>query len=317
MTTPLGPAGRIAAFVHFKLTPLVILASLAMGVFSVLMLPREEEPQIQVPMVDVMVGMPGLSPVEIEQRLIKPLEKLLWEIPGVEYLYSTSMPGQVLVIVRFKVGEDEGASIVKLNQKIAGNLDRMPPGAMQPLVKLRSIDDVPILALTLHSKRYGPFELHRIASQLEDQIKEATDVSSVAVISGHRREMRVTLDLERMEARRIPPDAIWKAIAGNNQRYAAGRISKDNAERIVEAGELLRNAEDLHAIVVGAAAGKPVFLRDVARVEDTGAEPSEYVFHVERGPRLRLRLQWPSARERMRLPLLMAYCARWNWPRGM
>lgn len=277
MTSMRGPAGRLAAaFVHSKLTPLVILASLAMGVFSVVMLPREEEPQIQVPMVDVMVAMPGLSPREIEQRVTKPLEKLLWEIQGVEYLYSTSMPGSALVIVRFRVGEDEGASLVKLNQKLAGGFE---PKA---LVKLRSIDDVPILALTLHSKRYGPFELRRVASQLEDVIKEATDVSSVHIIGGQRREMRVTLDLEKLAAYRISATAVWAAIGGNNQRFSAGRISRENVERVVEAGEFVRGVADLERIVVGVVGAKPVFVRDLAQVEDTGAEPGEYVFHVER-----------------------------------
>ncbi|MFN9297671.1 MAG: efflux RND transporter permease subunit, partial [Acidobacteriota bacterium] len=174
MTSPLGPAGRIAAaFVHSKLTPLLIIASLALGFVSVLLLPREEEPQIVVPMADVMISMPGLSPAEIEQRLTKPFEKILWEIPGVEYLYSTSMPGQALLIVRFLVGEDENASIVKLNQKLAANAALLPPGAFPPLVKLHSLDDVPSLALTLHSSHHSPFALRRIAAQLEDTIREA------------------------------------------------------------------------------------------------------------------------------------------------
>jgi multidrug efflux pump subunit AcrB len=277
VTEKLGPAGRIAAaFVHSKLTPLVILASLAMGLFAVLMLPREEEPQIQVPMVDVMVERAGLSPTEMEQRVTKPLEKLVWEIPGVEYVYSTSMPGQSLVIARFKVGEDEGASIVKLNQKLAGS---MTPA---PSVRLRSIDDVPILALTLHSKRYGPSELRRVASQLENAIREAADVSTVTLIGGQKREMRVTLDLDRLHAYQIPASALWRAIGGNNQKFTAGRISRENVERVIEAGEFVRNLEDLRGLVVGASGGKPVFFRDLAKVEDTGAEPGEYVFHVNR-----------------------------------
>jgi multidrug efflux pump subunit AcrB len=273
----MGPAGKLAAaFVHSKLTPLVILASLAMGGFSVLMLPREEEPQIQVPMVDVMVEMPGLEPVEVEQRLTKPLEKVLWEIPGVEYIYSTTMPGQALVIVRFRVGEDEERSLVKLNQKLGGHPE------WRPLVKLRSIDDVPILALTLHSKRYTPLELRRVASELENDIKEGADVSSVQLIGGQRREMRVTLDLERMDGYRIPARAVWAAIGSQNQNFDAGRVSSANQERVVAAGTLIRGVEDLRQVVVGVFNGKPVFLRDVARVEDTGAEMNEYVFHLDR-----------------------------------
>lgn len=281
--TKLGPAGRLAAaFVHSKLTPLIIVASLALGVFAVLMLPREEEPQISVPMVDVMVAMPGLEPVEVEQRLTKPLEKLLWEIPGVEYLYSTTMPGQALIIVRFKVGEDEGASIVKLNQKLAANTDRLPPGATPPLVKLRSIDDVPILALTLHSRRYDPLMLRRIASQLEDKIKEAADVSAVTLIGGQRRELRITVDVAKLAAYRLTATEVAAALGGANQRFAAGRLSRDNQEFILSAGDHLRDAAEVGRVVVGAVAGKPVFLRDVARVEDTGQEPAEYVAHVDR-----------------------------------
>src|SRR5579883_1821121 len=162
----MGPAGKFArAWIDSKLTPLVIAASVLLGLFAVWKLPREEEPQIIVPMIDVMVAMPGASAREVEERVTKPMEKLLWEIPGVEYIYSTSSPGQSVAIVRFLVGQDEEKSIVRLNQKMMANYDLIPPGASQPLVKPRSIDDVPILALTLSSKRYGDFELRRIAAQ--------------------------------------------------------------------------------------------------------------------------------------------------------
>ena len=158
----LGPAGRFAhAWIESKLTPLIIAGALLAGVFAVWKLPREEEPQIIVPMIDVFVQMPGASAHEVEERVTKPMEKLLWEIPGVEYIYSTSSPGMSMVIVRFYVGQDEEKSIVRLNQKLSANFDLIPPGASPPLVKPRSIDDVPILALTLSSKRYGDFELRQ------------------------------------------------------------------------------------------------------------------------------------------------------------
>ena len=191
----LGPAGRFAqAWIDSKLTPLVIAGSMLLGAFAVWKLPREEEPQIIVPMVDVLVQMPGASPREVEERVTKPMEKLLWEIPGVEYIYSTSSPGASTVIVRFLVGQDEEKAIVRLNQKLAANLDLIPPGASQPLVKPRSIDDVPILALTFWSKRYGDFELRRVAAQVDDTIKQTPDVSAVALIGGQRREIRTTLN---------------------------------------------------------------------------------------------------------------------------
>ena len=167
MTTPvkLGAAGRLArAFIHSKLTPLLLVASVLLGAFAVWKLPREEEPQIIVPMCDVMVRMPGASAREVEARVTKPLERLLWEIPGVEYLYSTSSPGVATVIVRFKVGEDEERSMVRLEDKLAAHMDIVPPGASAPLVKQRSIDDVPVLAVTMWSRRYSGYELRRLAA---------------------------------------------------------------------------------------------------------------------------------------------------------
>src|SRR5678809_561697 len=171
MTRTYGISGRIAAaFIHSKLTPLFIVASMALGALAVVALPREEEPQIIVPMVDVFVEMPGATAADVEQRATRPLEQLLWEVPGVEYVYSTSSPGQSMVVVRFKVGEAEEAALVRLNQKLAANADRIPPGAIGPIVKPRSIDDVPIMAITVWSERYGDDQLRSLAVQLRDAI---------------------------------------------------------------------------------------------------------------------------------------------------
>jgi multidrug efflux pump subunit AcrB len=201
MNRKLGPAGAIAhAWINSKLTPLVIAGSVLLGVFAVWRLPREEEPQIVVPMVDVFVQMPGASPKEVEQRVTNPMEKLLWEIPGVEYVYSTSSPGCSTAVVRFLVGQDEEKAVVRLNQKLAANLDLMPPGASPPLVKLRSIDDVPILALTFWSKRYGDYELRRVAAQVHDVIKQTPDVSAAVLIGGQKREIQITLSAARLAA---------------------------------------------------------------------------------------------------------------------
>src|SRR5688572_9668058 len=150
----IGIAGKLAgAFIQSKLTPLIVAASILLGIGAVVMLPREEEPQIIVPMVDVMVQMPGSTAREVEERVTRPMEKLLWEIPGVEYIYSTSSPGMSIAIVRFKVGQNEEDAIVRLNQKLFANMDLIPQGASPPLIKPRSIDDVPILALTLSGAR--------------------------------------------------------------------------------------------------------------------------------------------------------------------
>ncbi len=280
----LGFAGRLAAaFIDSKLTPLFIVASMAVGAFSVWRLPREEEPQIKVPMIDVMVAMPGASAQEVEERVTKPMEKLLWEIPGVEYIYSTSSPGQSMAIVRFYVGQDEGASIVKLNQKMFANLDRIPPGASQPLIKPRSIDDVPILALTLWSDRYGPFELRRVAAQLDDAIKQTTDVSAVELIGGEKREVRVTLDTAKLNAYSLTPLQILGSLGAANRRLDSGRSSTANREFILETGEFLRSARDVSDVVVAVANGKPVYVRDVAAVSDGGEDPAQYVSHFESG----------------------------------
>ena len=274
----LGPAGQFAhAWIDSKLTPLVIAGSVLLGLFAVWKLPREEEPQIVVPMVDVFVEMPGTSAREVEERVTKPMEKLLWEIPGVEYIYSTSSPGLSTAIVRFLVGQDEERAIVRLNQKLNANLDLIPPGASPPLVKPRSIDDVPILALTLWSKRYGDFELRRIAAQVHDIIKQTPDVSAVALIGGQRREVRVTLDQAKLAAYSLGPLQVTQALGLSNQRVPSGEFSSGNRQFLMETGQFLRSADDVRSVVVAAVRDKPVFVRDIAIVKDGGEEPSQYV----------------------------------------
>ena len=282
----LGPAGRVAnAFISSKLTPLFIGVAVLIGAFAVWKLPREEEPQIIVPMVDVAVSMPGASAREMEERVTKPMEKLLWEIPGVEYIYSTSSPGSSLAIVRFLVGQDEEKSLVRLNQKLQGHFDLIPPGASQPIVKPHLIDDVPILALTLSSKRYGDLELRRIAAQVHDAIKQVPDVSAVELIGGQRREVRIRLDEAKLEAHQLAPLAVAHALNVANSELTAGQFSQNNREYSLETGNFLRTAEDVRNVVVGAFQGRPVFVRDVAEVEDTGEDPTQYVRTVRPGTR--------------------------------
>ena len=283
MKPELGIAGRLAqAFIGSKLTPLFIGASLAAGLFSIVNLAREEEPQIIVPMVDVFVALPGASPVEVEERVTKPVEKLLWEIPGVEYVYSTSSYGGALSIVRFKVGEDEERSIVRLNQKLMSNTDRIPPGASMPMVKVRSIDDVPILALTLSSSRYSDLELRRVAAEVHDAIKQTPDVSAVEILGGQRRLLRVEVDSARLSAYNLTAGDVLGALGQANQRVESGRYAEGNREVVVETGQFLTSAEDVRSVAVLAAQGKAVFVRDVARVSDTGEQPSQYVQFASR-----------------------------------
>ena len=280
MKETLGLAGKFArAFIDSKLTPLIISASILLGVGAVLLLPREEEPQIVVPMIDVFVQMPGASAKEIEERITKPMEKLLWEVPGVEYVYSTSSPGRAMAVVRFYVGENEEASIVRLNQKMFANLDLIPPGASQPLVKPRSIDDVPILALTLSSDRYDHFTLRRVAAQLHDQIKEVADVSEVKIIGGQRRQIRVTLDESRMAAFNVAPASIVPILERANRQLQSGSFASGNREFLVETGGFLNSAADVGSVVIGVSGNRPVYLRDVSYVDDGPEEPADYVFY--------------------------------------
>ena len=280
MNDKLGLAGKFAqAFINSKLTPLVIVASILLGVGAVLLLPREEEPQIIVPMIDVFVQMPGASAKEVEERVTKPMEKLLWEVPGVEYIYSTSSPGYALAVVRFYVGQNEEASIVRLNQKMSANYDLIPPGASPPIIKPRSIDDVPILALTFSSDRYDHFMLRRIAAQLHDQIKEVADVSEVKIIGGQRRQIRVTLEVARMAAYNVAPASIISIVQKTNSQLQSGSFSAGNREFLVETGGFLKSAEEVGNVVIGVANSRPVYLRDVSTIKDGSEEPVDYVFY--------------------------------------
>jgi multidrug efflux pump subunit AcrB len=276
-----GVAGRLAAaFVHSKLTPLVITASMLLGAFGVMSLPREEEPQIIVPMVDVFVELPGASPAEVEQRVTRPMEKLLWEIPGVEYLYSTSSPGLAMVIVRFYVGANEEDAIVRLNQKLTANMDRIPPGASPPLVKPRAIDDVPILALTLWGPGYDDHQLRLVAAQIHDAITEVPDVSEVTIVGGRPREVRIEIDPARLAASDLDPLWVRRALQRRDVRGTMSGPVAGNASATLEAGDRLATVDAVRNTVVATRAGRPVLVGEVATVVDGDAEPTTYVrFH--------------------------------------
>src|SRR5579864_2567755 len=277
--TKLRLAGKIAlAFIQSKLTPLAIVGALLLGGMAILQTPREEEPQIVVPMLDVIVQMPGATPQEVEQRVSIPMEKLLREVPGVEYLYSISHPGQSLIIVRFYVGTKEEDAIVKTYNKLFSNFDKIPPGVSQPIIKVRSIDNVPILALTLWGTNYDSYRLRLIAGELEHTIKQVDDVSETGIIGGQPRTIRVVLDTEKLAAYGLTPGQVVAQLKSANSREQAGNFAQDNREFQVEAGAFLSRAEDLQAVVAGVRNGRPVYLRDVAeKIEDGAAEPQNYV----------------------------------------
>ena len=283
----LGIAGRIAAsFIDSKLTPLIIIAAVLLGGAAIVLLPREEEPQIKVPMVDVMVAMPGSSSKEVEERATRPMEKLLWELPGVEYIYSTSRDSESLIIVRFKVGEDPQSSLVKLTEKLRSNFDIIPPGVAPPLIKPKSIDDVPILGLTFHSNRYDHLMLRRLAAQVEESIKQVPLVAETTLIGGARKAVRVILDPARLASRSLSPAGIVPMLQQSNRQYRAGGITTANREVLVETGAFLKTAEDVGNVVIGVFSGKPVYLREVADIQDGSEETSQYVLfgsgnHIE------------------------------------
>ncbi len=285
MTNSTGLAGRLAgAFIHSKLTPLFIVASMLLGVYAVVALPREEEPQIVVPMVDVFVDMPGASPTEVEQRVTRPIEKLLWEVPGVEYLYSTSMPGRAMLVVRFLVGQDEERALVRLTQKLAATAPQLPPGATPPLVKVRSIDDVPVMALTLWGPSYDDVRLRQMAGQLQEALKELPDISEIAIIGGRPRQVSIELDPAALASRGLDPLAVQQALAVSNVRATARDIVSENRATRLESGEWSQSAEAVRNVVVGASGGAPVHLGDVATIADGGGEPTDYVMqYASRG----------------------------------
>ncbi len=275
-----GFAGRLArAFIASKLTPLGILASLLLGFLAIVLLPREEEPQIKVPMIDVMVSMPGAPPKEVEERLTIPMEKLLYELPGVEYIYSTSMSGQTLLVVRFYVGENLESSIVRLNQKLATNFDRIPHNVQPPLIKPHTIDDVPIMALTFHGKDYDHLTLRRMAAQVDDSIKNIQDVAETKLIGGTRRQLTIRFDPLLLAARNLTLTELAPKIQAVNSQSYSGNLKSLNHEIQLQTGSFLQSAKEVGRIVIGVYGGKPVYLEEVAEIVDGPEQPSTYVLY--------------------------------------
>ncbi|HET9984541.1 MAG TPA: efflux RND transporter permease subunit [Longimicrobiales bacterium] len=279
----MGISGRIAqGFLRSKLTPLVTVASLAVGGLAIVATPREEEPQISVPMIDVIAALPGAAPQETENLLARPIEKRMWEIPGVDYVYSTGGEGMALVTVRFKVGENQEESVTKVHAKLFSAMDQAPPGALPPLVKPHAIDDVPILTLTLHSKAYGSDELRQIATHLEDRIRTLPDVAETFVVGGQPKRILVALDPDRLAASGVTPGEVAQALKGANVRLQAGEYASAGEVYRVDVGSPLATAADVGNVVVSARGAAPVYVRDVAGVREDFGERTDYVSHVDR-----------------------------------
>ncbi len=272
-----GISGKIArSFIKSKLTILLMVAFLLIGGYSTLLIPREEEPQIQVPMADIFIGFPGASPKEVETKISAPLEKMISNIKGVEYVYSTSMKGQAMIIVQFLVGQDVERSLVKLYNEIIRNMDRMPKGVTLPLVKTRAIDDVPALGITLWSDQYDDFALRQVGEALTNEVKKVTDVSDVRIIGGRSRQINVVLDKNKMAANQVDFLGISNYIQGSNVQTTAGTLVNKDSAFSVETGNFLSSAEDVENLVVGINQQQPVFLKQVAAVSEGPETPSQY-----------------------------------------
>ncbi|HSN03497.1 MAG TPA: efflux RND transporter permease subunit [Nitrospira sp.] len=277
-----GLSGRIAAlFIGSKLTPLIMVGALLLGLFAIIVTPREEEPQIVVPMADVWLPFPGASAKIVEEQLTKPFERKLSEIRGVEYVYSISRPGGALIIVRFYVGQPMEQSLVDLYDKLMSNQDLLPPGAEPFLVKPKDINDVPIVTVTLSSQRYGEFELHRLAEQVLEEIKKVAGTSAGFIVGGQVRELRVQIDPTRLKAYGLTPLQVAGVIRGENRALPTGRFDARNQSFLVETGQFIRSREDLESLVVGVNEQRPVYLRQVAEVSDGPAELTQYVWFGE------------------------------------
>jgi len=274
-----GFAGRVAhAFLDSKLTPLVIVASLGLGALALLATPREEEPQIRVPMVDVMVAWPGAEPAEVENRIVAPIERILWGVPGVEHIYSVSRPGLAMVTVRFRVNESNEASLVKVYERQSAMGWILPQGTMPPIVELHSIDDVPFLSLTLWGKGWSSDRLRPLAAELAQEISEVPEASRAQLIGGQPRVVRVEPDPDRMAAAGVSWMQLTGALQAAALRAGAGTAVRDNREVRVEVGPLFRGSEEVGRVVVGLSQGRPVYVTTVARVIDGPDEATDAVF---------------------------------------
>lgn len=273
-----GFSGNIAkGFIQSKLTILLMIGFLLIGGYSTFLIPREEEPQITVPMADIFIAYPGGTPKDVETKVAAPLEKIISNIKGVEYVYSTSMVGQVMIIVQFKVGEDVERSLVKLYSELMKNMDKMPQGISLPLIKTRAIDDVPVLGLTLWSDSYDDYQIKQIGQALTNEVKKIADVSDINILGGRSREVKVLLDKNKMAENRVDFLSINKQIQGSNTQMNSGNILQQDTVFSVVTGNFLNSADDVANLVVGINQEQPVYLKQIATIEDGPETANQYV----------------------------------------
>ncbi len=287
---PLAPPARegfvrrvVRAFLTGPLSPLFLLVAAAAGAIAILATPREEEPQIVVPTADVFVSFPGASAEEVEQLVTTPLEKLLWQIDGVEHVYSISRRDGALVTVRFFVGEDRERALVRLQSRIDAHRDEVPPGVAGWVVKPVEIDDVAVVALTLWSPTADEGRIRRAAEELAARLDSVPDLSRTEVIGGLRREVRVEVDPEALAAHGLSPLEVSRALSAADASLSAGAFDRGDRRIAVGAGPFVGGRRDVEALVVGAHGDRPVHLRDVARVVD-GPEEATSGVRISFGP---------------------------------
>ncbi|MDR1706761.1 MAG: efflux RND transporter permease subunit [Prevotella sp.] len=273
-----GISGKIAgAFIRSKLSILLMFAFMLLGLFSIYFIPREEEPQIEVPMADIMVGYPGATPQEVESGVIQPIEKIISNIKGVEHVYSTSMNGMGMLTVQFYVGEDVERSLVKLYNEMMKNMDRMPQGATMPLVKSRAIDDVPALAFTLWSNKMGDYQIRQVAEVVGNEIKKIPDVAQVNIVGGQSRQVKVMLDKDKMAGSKLDFGTIAQSLQANNAQMQSGNIITGDMVYSVQTGNFFAEVEEVKNLIVGVNDNQPVYLYQIAEVEDGAEVPKQYV----------------------------------------
>ncbi len=273
-----GISGKIAgAFIKSKLSILLMLAFMLLGLFSIYFIPREEEPQIEVPMADIMIGYPGATPQEVESGVVQPIEKIISNIKGVEHVYSTSMNGMGMLTVQFYVGEDVERSLVKLYNEMMKNMDRMPQGATMPLVKSRAIDDVPALAFTFWSDKMGDYQIRQVAEVVSNEIKKIPDVAQVNIVGGQSRQVKVMLDKDKMAQSKLDFGAIAQSLQANNAQMQSGNIVTGDMVYSVQTGNFFANVDEVKNLIVGTNDNQPVYLYQIAEVEDGPEVPKQYV----------------------------------------
>ncbi|WP_240920814.1 efflux RND transporter permease subunit [Rubrivivax sp. JA1026] len=287
-SAPLGIAGRLArAFQANAITPLLALVALLLGLFAVLVTPREEEPQINVTMANVLIPFPGASSADVQNMVARPAEQVLGQIAGIEHTYSVSRPGMAVLTVQFEVGVPRTEALVRLYDVLDANQDWLPAGlgTLPPIVKPKGIDDVPVLALTLWSRDdRAAADLERVAHALEAELKRVPGAREVQTIGGPGRAVQVTLQPARLRERGVDILRLKRTLAAANQGMPAGSVIDEHGGALtVETGEFLRSAAEVGELVVGTHAGRPVYLREVAEVTDGAAQPSRYVWFTPGG----------------------------------